>query len=448
MARKGVNAAGISAVALIIGLLGAGLGAYSAFFQQPPAGIPGEDGLDGTDGVDAPGSVVVGILDPDQDGIVAGLITIRALIAGSDNYTVSVMRNGSQIGTALPLPWNTLGVSDGDYNITVKVTDVPSGNKSQDQVVCTVLNNPVENHVYYCPTQLAISTALSAIGTGSGAIIITENIALTSTITISGGGSYVIRGVAPSITVDSGNRIAFSITACSSLVLQDLTIDASDLTADSTNIIYVSAPDVCVDNVRVIGDADRRGRGIYIDDVGVWVTKCQIEGTYIGIYGSATGASAHISENTIIDCDRAMGIDMMGDGTICEGNYIATCATCIQINARYCVVDDNILFQNAQFGIFSYALNSTICGNIIIGTKVSTVTDNFGIYLGSGSDYNLFSGNVIRGVNNTGSGVGFGFRIAYASCDENTVVGNTMLLNELNYSDAGTATYEFDNNYA
>ncbi|MBN2149965.1 MAG: hypothetical protein JW839_00835 [Candidatus Lokiarchaeota archaeon] len=439
-------------MAMIVGLLGAGLGAYSAFFQQPLAGIPGADGEDGKDGADATSTLVVGILDPDQGETVAGSVVIRALVAGSDNYTVSIMRNGSQVGTSVPFVWNTLGVSDGDYNITVRVTDVPSGKRSQDQVVCGVLNNPVNERVHYCASQAAISLALSNIGAGSGTIVITEDITLTSSITITAGGSYIVRGVAPSVVVDcNANRMAFSITACSSFLLQDLTIDASDLTSDTTSAIYINAPDVRVENVRVLGDAQRHGRGIYIGGTGVWVIDCQIEEMFIGIYDSASGTSAHISGNTIIDCDSGtagQGMNILGTGTICEGNYIETCHTGVFINSQYCVVSDNILFQVVQEGIYSYAMNSTFCGNVIVGTTLSSASNNSGIIVASGSDYNMFSGNLVRDFKNAGAGTGIGIIIVDASCDENAFVGNTMLFNDVNYSNSGTNTYLTGNNYS
>jgi len=83
-------------IAIIIGASGLGLGAFSVVnFQvvEGPEGIPGNDGtdgVDGTDGQDAPIGLVVGILDPDQDDAVWGEIVIRALVYGSNNYSVSV----------------------------------------------------------------------------------------------------------------------------------------------------------------------------------------------------------------------------------------------------------------------------------------------------------------------------------------------------------------------
>ena len=65
-------------------------------------GIDGEDGINGTDGEDALGGLVVGILDPDQYDVLWGEIEVRALVYGSNNYSVSVKANQTEIGTQLP----------------------------------------------------------------------------------------------------------------------------------------------------------------------------------------------------------------------------------------------------------------------------------------------------------------------------------------------------------
>ncbi|MHA2330300.1 MAG: hypothetical protein ACXACR_17405, partial [Candidatus Hodarchaeales archaeon] len=56
-----------------------------------PQGLPGKDG---TDGRDASGGIIVGILDPDYGETLSGNVTIRAIIFGSEDYTLSILRNG------------------------------------------------------------------------------------------------------------------------------------------------------------------------------------------------------------------------------------------------------------------------------------------------------------------------------------------------------------------
>jgi len=154
-------------IALIIGATGLGLGVFSAVnFQivegpEGPQGVPGEDGVDGidgqdgidgingTDGVDgvngedAPGGIIVRILDPDYGEVVLGNIIIRALIYGSENYSLSILRNGTEIGTSLPTIWNTSTVNDGWWNISVIATDMENLEECKDEIFIYVEKNPI-----------------------------------------------------------------------------------------------------------------------------------------------------------------------------------------------------------------------------------------------------------------------------------------------------------------
>jgi hypothetical protein len=166
----------IGIIAILIGASSLGLGAFSIVnFQvvegpQGPRGDDGQDGMDGldgidgvngTDGKDALGGIVAGILEPKQKEIISGNVTIRTLIAGSENYTISILLNGTQeIGTFLPLIWNSDSVSNGWWNITIIATDVTTTNTSQDTVI-VFSNNPVQTvvvkggeHLNYLPTKV------------------------------------------------------------------------------------------------------------------------------------------------------------------------------------------------------------------------------------------------------------------------------------------------------
>ena len=159
-------------VALIIGASGLGLGVFSVVnfhVVEGPQGPPGKDGQDGvdgtngTDGEDAPGGL---ILDPGEGEMVAGNITIRALIYGSEDYTVQILMNETEIGTSLPLIWNSSLVLDGWKNITVIVSDVATGEKSQDTVIIYVENINVNFRVrgsgfYLLPTQWTVCDYVS-----------------------------------------------------------------------------------------------------------------------------------------------------------------------------------------------------------------------------------------------------------------------------------------------
>lgn len=141
-------------IAIIIGASGLGVGAFSVInFQvlEGPQGIPGDDGHDGvdgldgingTDGHDAPGGIAVGILDPDDGDLISGEIIIRAMISGSDNYNISVLRNGTVIGDLLPLIWNTQTVSNGWWNITIQAMDINNNNTCFDEILIYAYNGP------------------------------------------------------------------------------------------------------------------------------------------------------------------------------------------------------------------------------------------------------------------------------------------------------------------
>ncbi|MHA2038932.1 MAG: hypothetical protein ACXACX_21810 [Candidatus Hodarchaeales archaeon] len=139
-------------IAIIIGASGLGLGAFSFVNFQV---------VEGPQGKDAPGGIIVGLIDPDQGETITGEVMIRAIIYGSDQYTVSVLRNGTEIGTTLPLLWNTTLESDGWYNITVVATDVVSNNVSRDEVIVFVDSTPFTGQVIQ-----VVSNSTSVVDTG------------------------------------------------------------------------------------------------------------------------------------------------------------------------------------------------------------------------------------------------------------------------------------------
>jgi len=120
-------------IALIIGASGLGLGAFSVMnFQvaEGPQGLPGED---------APGGIVVGILNPNNGELVWGNILIKALVYGSENFTVSILLNDTiLISNTLPTIWNSSAVSESWWNITVLITDNDTNVSSSDYILVKV----------------------------------------------------------------------------------------------------------------------------------------------------------------------------------------------------------------------------------------------------------------------------------------------------------------------
>jgi hypothetical protein len=305
--------------------------------------------------------------------------------------------------------------------------------------------------VYYCSSEAEINVALTAIGSGSGTITITQNIALTASITLNGNGGYIIQGVAPSITIDcNGDRSAIRIETTQSCIIRDLTIDATDVTSHVTNIIFVSDTYTYIENLRIFGDGDREGRGMYIDCANVWVTNCFVTEVLYGIYGLIGGAYyAHISDNTVTFCDDGSighGIYLGGDYSTCDNNYIVSCQTGIYSYGVQDAISNNVLYDNLNYGIQVWSQGSTFSGNSIRGTNPGSASNIYGIFLGSNADYNVISGNLISDYLNSGAGTGIGVRIDNSNCDENTIVGNTILNCDTAISDLSATTYIADNN--
>jgi len=442
-------------VALLIGLSGVGLGAYSTFLQTPIAGAPGEDGedgLDGVDGKDAPGGIVVGILDPDSHDMVSGVIEIRALIAGSTQYSISVLINASEIGTQVPLEWDTTSVADGWWNITIEVIDIPSGNHTQDEVIVYVMNMEEDVPIYYCASEEEINDALTDIGTGSGTIYITENIHLVNTIEIDGGGSYIIQGVSPSTFINcSGDRTAIDIDITSSCILRDLTIHAQDLVTSTLPIISVTDSLTQIENVKIFGDADRNGRGIYVNAQHVEISNCFITNVRTGIYAWSLSYDMKVTDNSIFYCDTGSvghGIYLYGDRTICTNNLVQYCRSGIFVYADYSIISNNLVYSSFLYGIQIYLRYNSISSNVVRGQSVDAgSTTIYGIRVGSNADYNVFSGNNVYYVRNSGAGDGIGLGIEASNCDENTVVGNSMFNCDINYEDNSLTTLASGNNY-
>lgn len=150
-------------IAIIIGASGLGIGVFSVVnFQvvEGPQGLLGEDGQDGINGIDgingkdgqdASEGIVVGILEPDEGEIISGNVTIRAMIVGTTHYITSVLRNGTEIGTSVPMVWNTSTVSNGYWNITIIITDIESNKTGRDEVIVYKDSSPVSGYTrtYY-----------------------------------------------------------------------------------------------------------------------------------------------------------------------------------------------------------------------------------------------------------------------------------------------------------
>ena len=116
-------------IALLIGSFGLGLAYYTFVSQESPNGMPSSS------------NPLIGILSPSSESAVSGNVSVRALVFATTSYAITVLCNGTPIGTQLPLNWNTTTFTDGWYNLTVIVTDAAS-KSARDQILVQVLNIP------------------------------------------------------------------------------------------------------------------------------------------------------------------------------------------------------------------------------------------------------------------------------------------------------------------
>jgi len=298
-------------IAIIIGALGLGFGAFSVVSLQELEGIQGPPGND------VPGGIQVGILDPDYGTEVLGKVTIRALILGSLNYSIAILRNGTQIGSSLPYEWDTSSINDGWWNITVIATDILTNNASSDEVIVYVKN--IQDG-FICSSEQEINDVLDAHGKGTIIITIVSNIVLTNPIVLNKGGNYTIKGRNVVILCDSDITV-FEILNATSCYIYDISIDASTITSDDTPIIYINEVNnipVYIEDMFIFGDSDKKGQGILIQSDYVLIKDCIFSFLNRGIDSSAS--YTHIYNNGFYNSYEGIQID--GDYCIIRGNSI------------------------------------------------------------------------------------------------------------------------------
>ncbi len=120
--KNGKAGMGVSFMAILI--------AMAALLAQV---YPGFDFIDR----DAP---IVGILDPNLGEQVSGTITIRGIVYEMSNYTLSIRINETEIGTQLPLQWNSSLFADGNYTLSILATDT-AFNQGMDQINISIIND-------------------------------------------------------------------------------------------------------------------------------------------------------------------------------------------------------------------------------------------------------------------------------------------------------------------
>ena len=145
MSERKVSVLGI--LALLIGISGLGLGGYSIISN-----------LSLSSQINAPEDISVHVINPDGGEIVSGQVSIEAIVIGSDSYSISMLRNGTSIGSILPLVWDTAAISDGWWNITVIIQDDSSAKVAEHEVIVFVLNNKPASRAYRASSMVLTAT--------------------------------------------------------------------------------------------------------------------------------------------------------------------------------------------------------------------------------------------------------------------------------------------------
>ena len=154
MAQQATKGSLVAILAMFLAIASLGFGGISYLNpQEGTTGTPGEDGIDGIDGIDGlngtdgidgidglngtdgtdgtngldgedlTGSIVVGILNPSNEQILKGDVTVKALIFGSESFSIEILIKGTVNGTNLPYTLDTSDWEDGNWNLTIKITD-------------------------------------------------------------------------------------------------------------------------------------------------------------------------------------------------------------------------------------------------------------------------------------------------------------------------------------
>ena len=347
---------------------------------------------------------------------------IDVVVGDYNSITANVIHDcgdGIQLGAAASNNYITVNMLE---NNTLDIDDNSDGTNY-------ISNDLRDDLVFKCRTEANITAALAEIGAGSGVIQIIGTIPLTGTITVDGGGSYVIQGYGNVSVLDcNGDRTALHIDDAASCVVKDLEFDGSDMVGPSRTIIQSTTDNVIFENLNIYGRAadksDADGINMYSNfnevrnckfqycEYGVHITQGatggKIEGNYFndctfGVWMATTVDRLSIKDNKYTDCTVGIGTWDECDYITIEGNLFTDGAEGVRMtNGNHCIVNDNICYSQSTAGI-----------------KITT------------SDYNHFGGNIFQDtpkgihiVSGTGNAIGIN---TYSNCTAS-------------YTDAGTGT--------
>jgi len=312
-----------------------------------------------------------------------------------------------------------------------------------EQAVKTALDARTSGDIYICNTEAEIVAAITAIGAGGGVIQLTVGtINLTAIITINIGGSVIIQGIEDKTIINcNADRTVFQIIGCDSCVLRDFKIDATDLVAGTPSINVTEGSDnpILIENLTIIGND--AGIGIEINSDNCSIKDCYFDNLVHGLdlkasYGNAYGNIA---------INNTFGIMIQGEYNSVienkcysnkEGIYSAA-------GSHNNIINSNNCSKNTENGIrLITSDDNNISNNICNNNNANSADAQAGIHLTTNCNQNTISGNTCNNNNNIGIGTSYGIYIENANDDENTVMGNTALGNDTNFTDNGTNTFK------
>jgi parallel beta-helix repeat protein len=149
--------------------------------------------------------------------------------------------------------------------------------------------------------------------------------------------------------------------------------DVFTLISDINGSIAVERDNVVLDGAGHGLQGDGNENGITLSDVSnITVRNLTLSGFNIGIVVMRSGSN-RILENIIMDNFRGLDLTASGDNNI-SGNYIANNTYGIAIENNHNKINNNIISNNSNVGIFLYGAGfNTINGNNITNNEVGIV---------------------------------------------------------------------------
>ncbi|MBN1801749.1 MAG: right-handed parallel beta-helix repeat-containing protein [Candidatus Lokiarchaeota archaeon] len=290
-------------------------------------------------------------------------------------------------------------------------------------------------NTYYCYTETDINTSLNEIGSGEGTIVLRQNITITSTLVIDGGGDYLIEGVG----LYSNTSNTLFISNARSCIIRNLFLEGINLNY-MISISNSQNNPVRLENLDMRSKTEYSGIGIRVSSDNVWIQDCQVQNFHQGIYINTFASEVTVQSCVLSHFDDA-AFYIVGDFNEIISNTIEDCVTAIGLYSgsyENTILDNDIsAYKSAGINMY-HSDNNIISGNYIHDNSIE-VYYNMGILVGSDSDYNLIINNYLRNLDNPDAGiVAYGVRFTNTYTHYNVVTHNILQDVEIAFNGAST----------